>query len=440
MAENAKWYVAHTYSGYENAVKAAIEKSVVNCGMEDMVLKTEIPLETVTEVTETGVMKEVQRKIFPGYVLIKMVMTDDTWHLIRNIRGVTGFVGEANKAIPLTEEFIFDTLTNAEYGAVNNLHEIKAVGHRVLHGGTKFSGSVLIDDAVIAAVEECCDLGPLHNPANLKGIYAVQKLLPEVPQVAVFDTAFHQTMPDYAYLYPIPYKYFEKYGIRRYGFHGTSHRYVSKRVCEYLGIPQEGSKIITCHIGNGGSIAAVKDGKCIDTTMGLTPLEGLMMGTRCGDIDGGAITYIMKKEGLTPDEMSTLLNKKSGVLGMFEKSSDMRELEDAVARGEERAILTENMYFYRITKYIGAYAAAMDGVDVILFTGGVGENQATARAGVCKTLGYLGVKIDPEKNKVRSKEAIISTDDSKVKVVVIPTDEELMIATDTMDILNSMNK
>ena len=318
-------------------------------------------------------------------------------------------------------QFIFDTLTNAEYGAVSNLHEIKAVGHRVLHGGTKFSGSVLIDDAVIAAVEECCDLGPLHNPANLKGIYAVQKLLPEVPQVAVFDTAFHQTMPDYAYLYPIPYSY----------------RYVSKRVCEFLNIPQEGSRIITCHIGNGGSIAAVKDGKCIDTTMGLTPLEGLMMGTRCGDIDGGAITYIMKKEGLTPDEMSTLLNKKSGVLGMFEKSSDMRELEDAVARGEERAILTENMYFYRITKYIGAYAAAMGGVDVILFTGGVGENQATARAGVCKTLGFLGVEIDPERNKVRGKEAIISTDSSKVKVVVIPTDEELMIATDTMNILNN---
>ena len=320
-------------------------------------------------------------------------------------------------------QFIFDTLTNTEYGAVSNLHEIKAVGHRVLHGGTKFSGSVLIDDAVIAAVEECCDLGPLHNPANLKGIYAVQKLLPEVPQVAVFDTAFHQTMPDYAYLYPIPYSYFEKYGIRRYGFHGTSHRYVSKRVCEFLNIPQEGSRIITCHIGNGGSIAAVKDGKCIDTTS--------------GDIDGGAITYIMKKEGLTPDEMSTLLNKKSGVLGMFEKSSDMRELEDAVARGEERAILTENMYFYRITKYIGAYAAAMGGVDVILFTGGVGENQATARAGVCKTLGFLGVEIDPERNKVRSKEAIISTDNSKVKVVVIPTDEELMIATDTTEILNN---
>lgn len=335
-------------------------------------------------------------------------------------------------------QFIFDTLTNAEYGAVKDLHEIKAVGHRVLHGGTKFSGSVLIDDAVIAAVEECCDLGPLHNPANLKGIYAVQKLMPEVPQIAVFDTAFHQTMPDYAYLYAIPYKYFEKYGIRRYGFHGTSHRYVSKRVCEFLNIPQEGSRIITCHIGNGGSIAAVKDGKCVDTTMGLTPLEGLMMGTRSGDIDGGAITYIMKKEGLTPDEMSTLLNKKSGVLGMFEKSSDMRELENAVQKGEERAILTEKMYFYRITKYIGAYAAAMGGVDVILFTGGVGENQASAREGVCKTLEFMGVKIDAEKNKVRGEEAIISTDDSKVKVVVIPTDEELMIASDTMDILNSM--
>ena len=333
-------------------------------------------------------------------------------------------------------QFIFDILTDKEFGAVSSLEEINAVGHRVLHGGTKFSGSVLIDDAVIAALEECCDLGPLHNPANLKGIYAVQKLLPTVPQVAVFDTAFHQTMPEHAYLYPIPYEYYEKYGIRRYGFHGTSHRYVSKRVCEFLGIPQEGSKIITCHIGNGGSVAAIKDGKCIDTSMGLTPLEGLMMGTRCGDIDGGAILYLMKKEGWTPDEASNVLNKKSGVLGIFRKSSDMRELEDAVARGEEVAIRTENMYFYRVTKYIGAYAAAMDGVDVILFTGGVGENQQTARTGICKTLGYLGVKIDDERNKVRSKEAIISTDDSKVKVVVIPTDEELMIATDTMNILD----
>ena len=335
-------------------------------------------------------------------------------------------------------QFIFDTLTSPEYGAVKDLHEINAVGHRVVHGGTKFNGSVLIDDAVIAAVEECCDLGPLHNPANLKGIDAVKKLMPEVPQVAVFDTAFHQSMPDYAAMYAIPYSYYEKYGIRRYGFHGTSHRYVSKRVCEFLGIPQESSRIITCHIGNGGSIAAVKDGKCVDTTMGLTPLEGLMMGTRSGDIDGGAILYIMKKEGLTPDEMSTLLNKKSGVLGMFGKSSDMRELDAAVEAGEERAILTEKMYNYRITKYIGAYAAAMGGVDVILFTGGVGENQIKARQEICKPLEFLGVKIDPERNKVRGEDAVISAEDSKVKVCVIPTDEELMIASDTADILGTL--
>ena len=332
-------------------------------------------------------------------------------------------------------QMIFDVLTDAEFGVVKDLSEIEAVGHRVLHGGSKFSESVVINQDVINAIEECCDLGPLHNPANLKGIYAVQKLMPQVPQIAVFDTAFHQTMPEHAYLYPIPYELYEKYGVRRYGFHGTSHRYVSKRVCEYLNIPVEGSKIITCHIGNGGSIAAVKDGKCIDTSMGMTPLEGLMMGTRSGDIDAGAVLYIMKKEGLTPDQTSDLLNKKSGVLGMFKRSSDMRELEDAVANGEDLAIRTENMYFYRITKYIGAYAAAMGGVDVILFTGGVGENQATARAGVCKTLGFLGVELDMEKNKVRSKEAIISTENSKVTVCVIPTDEELMIATDTMELL-----
>ena len=333
-------------------------------------------------------------------------------------------------------QFIFEILTDPVYGAVKDLHEINAVGHRVLHGGTKFSGSVLIDDAVIAAVEECCDLGPLHNPANLKGIYAVQKLLPEVPQVAVFDTAFHQTMPEHAYLYAIPYELYKKYGVRRYGFHGTSHRYVSQRVCEYLGIKPEGLKLITCHIGNGGSIAAIKDGKCIDTSMGLTPLEGLMMGTRSGDIDAGAVTFIMDKEGLTTTGISNLLNKKSGVAGMMNGSSDMRDLEAAVAKGDPQAILTEQMYFYRIKKYIGAYAAALGGVDVILFTGGVGENQATCRAGVCEGLEFLGVKLDPEKNKVRGEEAIISTDDSRVKVVVIPTDEELLIASDTMAILD----
>lgn len=333
-------------------------------------------------------------------------------------------------------QLIFETLTHTEYGAVKSLDEVQAVGHRVVHGAMKFNSSVLITPEVIKTIEECCDLSPLHNPANLKGIDAVSKLLPNVPQVAVFDTAFHQTMPEHAYLYAIPYGYFEKYGIRRYGFHGTSHRYVSKRVCEFLDIPVEGSRIITCHIGNGGSIAAVKDGKCIDTSMGLTPLEGLMMGTRCGDIDAGALVYLMKKEGWDADKLSEVLNKKSGVLGMFERSSDMRELEDAVAKGEERAVLTEKMYFYRITKYIGAYAAAMGGVDVILFTGGVGENQATARWGVCETLGYMGVKIDAERNKVRSEEAIISTDDSRVKVCVIPTDEELTIASDTVDILS----
>ena len=332
-------------------------------------------------------------------------------------------------------QFIFETLTHPEYGAVKSLDEINAVGHRVLHGGTKFSGSVLINDDVIRAVEECCDLGPLHNPANLKGIYAVQQLLPNVPQVAVFDTAFHQTMPEHAYLYPIPYEYYEKYGIRRYGFHGTSHRYVSKRVCEFLGIPVEGSRIITCHIGNGGSIAAVKDGKCIDTTMGLTPLEGLMMGTRSGDIDAGAVSFIMEKEGLDANGISNLLNKKSGVLGIFGESSDMRDLENAVAAGNPKAVLAEEMYFYRIKKYIGAYAAALGGVDIVVFTGGVGENQASARWGACEGLEFMGIKLDAEKNKVRGEEMVISTEDSQVKVVVIPTDEELMIASDTMDIL-----
>lgn len=334
-------------------------------------------------------------------------------------------------------ELILKVLQSKEDGAIKSLSEIEAVGHRVVHGGEKFNKSVLINKEVIENIKECAPLAPLHNPANLKGIEAITHELPSVPQVAVFDTAFHQTMPSKAYMYALPYEYYKKDGVRRYGFHGTSHRYVSARTLEILGMKPEGTKMITCHIGNGGSIAAVKDGKCIDTTMGLTPLEGLMMGTRCGDIDGGAVLYMMKKEGMTPDEMSTLLNKKSGVLGIFEKSSDMRELEDAVVRGEERAILTENMYFYRITKYIGAYAAAMGGVDVILFTGGVGENQATARAGVCKTLGFMGVEIDAEKNKVRGQEAIISTENSKVRVVVIPTDEELMIATDTMDILNN---
>ena len=333
-------------------------------------------------------------------------------------------------------EFILNTLVSPEYGAIKSLDEIDAVGHRMVHGGERFSKSVLLDKEVLEAFVACNDLAPLHNPANLKGVNAVSAILPNIPQVGVFDTAFHQTMPDYAYLYAVPYELYEKYGVRRYGFHGTSHRYVSQRVCEYLGIKAEGLRLITCHIGNGGSIAAIKDGKCIDTTMGLTPLEGLMMGTRSGDIDAGAVTFIMDKEGLTTTGVSNLLNKKSGVLGISGVSSDMRELEAAVAEGNPKAILAENMYFYRIKKYIGAYAAALGGVDVILFTGGVGENQASCRAGVCEGLEFMGVKIDAEKNKVRGEEAIISSDDSKVKVVVIPTDEELLIASDTMTVVS----
>lgn len=333
-------------------------------------------------------------------------------------------------------EFILNTLVHPEYGAIKSLDEVDAVGHRMVHGGERFSKSVVLTKEVLEAFAACNDLAPLHNPANLKGVNAIKSILPNVPQVGVFDTAFHQTMPDYAYMYAIPHELYTKYGVRRYGFHGTSHRYVSQRVCDFLGVKSEGLKMITCHIGNGGSIAAIKDGKCIDTSMGLTPLEGLMMGTRCGDLDAGAVTFIMDKEGLTTTGVSNLLNKKSGVAGLRNGASDMRDLEDAVAAGDLEAIMVDKMYNYRIKKYIGAYAAALDGVDVIVFTGGVGENQYTCRQAVCEGLGYLGVKIDREKNIVKSKEIIVSTPDSKVKVVVIPTDEELLIASDTMDILS----
>ena len=333
-------------------------------------------------------------------------------------------------------EFIFQTLTSAEYGALKSLDELDAVGHRMVHGGERFSQSVILNKEVLDAFTACNDLAPLHNPANLKGVNAVSALLPNIPQVGVFDTAFHQTMPAHAYMYAVPYELYEKYGVRRYGFHGTSHRYVSQRVCEYLGIPVEGSRIITCHVGNGGSIAAVKDGKCIDTTMGLTPLEGLMMGTRSGDIDAGAVTFIMEKEGLNATGISNLLNKKSGVAGVSGVSSDMREVTAAAHNGNARARLSLDMYFYRIKKYIGAYAAAMGGVDVILFTGGVGENQADCREAACSGLEYMGVKLDKEINNVtRGEETIISTADSKVKVVVIPTDEEMMIASDTLELV-----
>ena len=333
-------------------------------------------------------------------------------------------------------QFIFEILTDPVYGAVKDLHEINAVGHRVLHGGTKFSGSVLIDDAVIAAVEECCDLGPLHNPANLKGIDAMEALIPGIPQVAVFDTAFHQTMPAKAYMYGLPYEMYTKYGVRRYGFHGTSHRYVSRRACEILGVPYEEQKIITAHVGNGGSIAAVDHGKCVDTSMGLTPVEGLLMGTRCGDVDAGALSFIMEKEGLDGHGLSDLINKKSGVAGLVGGSSDMRDLEAAVEAGDERATMVLDVYNYRIKKYIGAYAAAMGGCDILVWTGGVGENQWATRRVVCENMEYMGMKIDVEKNEgMRGEEMVISTPDSKVTIIVVPTDEEYMIAADTMDIL-----
>lgn len=332
-------------------------------------------------------------------------------------------------------QFIFEVLTQGQYAVLNSLDELEAVGHRMVHGGEKFNKSVVLTPEVMKEFAACNDLAPLHNPANIKGVNAVSSLLPNIPQVGVFDTAFHQTMPDYAYMYALPYEMYEKYGLRRYGFHGTSHRYVSQRVCEFLGVNPEGKKIITCHIGNGASIAAVKDGKCVDTSMGLTPLEGLIMGTRSGDIDAGAVTFIMDKEGLDTHGISNLLNKKSGLAGISGGSSDFRDILAGIAAGNDRARLAKEMYCYRIKKYIGEYAAAMGGVDIILFTGGAGENQWEVREGATKGLEFMGIKLDDAKNKsCRATEAILSADDSKVTVCCIPTDEELMIALDTLEL------
>ena len=332
-------------------------------------------------------------------------------------------------------QWIFDVLTKGEYAVLKHLDELDAVGHRMVHGGEKFNKSVLLTPEVMEAFAACNDLAPLHNPANIKGVNAVTALLPNIPQVGVFDTAFHQTMPDYAYMYALPYELYQKYGVRRYGFHGTSHRYVSQRVCEFLGMKPEGKKIITCHIGNGASIAAVKDGKCVDTSMGLTPLEGLIMGTRSGDIDAGAVTFLMDKLGLDTKGISNLLNKQSGLFGVSEGSSDFRDILAGIEAGNDKARLAKEMYCYRIKKYIGEYAAAMGGVDIILFTGGAGENQWEVREGATKGLEFMGVKLDEQKNKAcRAKEAVLSTDDSKVIICCIPTDEELMIALDTLSL------
>ena len=330
-------------------------------------------------------------------------------------------------------DFILKTITGSEYGCIKSLSEIDAVGHRLVHGGDKFSESVVITDAVVESVKQCIDLAPLHNPSTLKGVAAVTELIPGVPQVGVFDTAFPQTMPQRAFMYALPYEYYEKYGVRRYGFHGTSHRFVSKRACEFLGLDYNKARIITAHIGNGASMCAIKEGKCIDTTMGLTPTEGLMMGTRVGDVDPGALVFIGEKEGLSMAQLSEVINKKSGVLGVSGVSSDMREIEEAISQGNERAKLALEMYDYRIKKYVGAFTAAMGGLDLLIFTGGVGENQTTTREYVCEDMQYMGIEIDKTLNaKIHGDEALLSTKESKVKVVVIPTDEELMIALDTL--------
>ena len=333
-------------------------------------------------------------------------------------------------------ELILKTLTDAKYGTIKSLDQIDAVGHRVVHGGDKFCSSVVINQEVIDKIEECVDLAPLHNPANLKGIYAIQKILPKVPQVAVFDTSFHQTMPSYAYIYALPYDYYEKYGVRRYGFHGTSHRYVAKRGCEFLGLDLENSRIITAHIGNGGSITAIKNGKSIDTSMGMTPVEGLMMGSRSGSVDPGVLTYLMDKENLSTQQINDIINKKSGLVGVSGVSSDMRDIENAIEQGNERARLAMDMYFYYILKYISGYIAVLGGVDAIIFTGGVGENQPIMRKYVCDSLAFLGVDFNNELNdRIKGRETELTFPNSKVRVAVIPTNEELAIAIDTEELV-----
>ena len=333
-------------------------------------------------------------------------------------------------------KLVIKTLTDPTLGVISSMSEIGAVGHRVLHGGEKISGSELIDGEVIAAIEECCELGPLHNPHNLTGIRACEEIMgKDVPQVAVFDTGFHQTMPEYAYLYALPYEYYEKYKIRRYGFHGTSHRYISMRAAAMLGKKPQELKIVTCHLGNGSSIAAVDGGKCLDTSMGVTPLEGIIMGTRCGSIDPAIVPLLMKKENLTPDQIDTIMNKKSGILGVSQVTSDNRDIENGAKAGNKRYQLIESMLCHQLVKYIGGYAAAMGGVDAIVFAGGIGDNNPHYRTRVAQKLAFLGVAIDEEKNALRGKEIDISAPNAKVRMLVIPTNEELMIAKDTYEIV-----
>ena len=396
---------------------------VLNCGSSSVKYKL-IDTATGTTLAEGGVEKIGLQDAFLKFKKVdgsKVIVPLD----IDNHKGAVGA--------------ILDNITGKEYGVIKSFDEINAVGHRVVHGGEKFNKSVLIDNDVIAKIKECYSIAPLHNPANMIGIEAISSLMPNVPQVGVFDTAFHQTMPAKSYLYGIPYKYYTEDGVRRYGFHGTSHRYVSSRVCEFLGVDIAKQRIITCHIGNGGSITAVKYGKSIDTSMGLTPTEGLIMGTRCGDIDPGALVFLMEKHNMNAADVQKMINKESGMLGLTGISSDMREIETAVNEGDERATTALEAYEQRIIKYVGAYAAEMGGVDIIVFTGGVGENQTPVRENVCTSLEFIGVKIDKELNsKTRGEEKELSTPDSKVKVCVIPTDEELMIARDTEEIVSKL--
>ena len=332
-------------------------------------------------------------------------------------------------------KLVLDAVVDAQYGGVKDIKEVEAVGHRVVHGGEKFASSVLITDEVKAALQECIELAPLHNPANIMGIEACEAILPGVPMVGVFDTAFHQTMPKSSYLYGLPHELYTKYGVRRYGFHGTSHRYVTQRAAAMLGKNIEDCKIITCHLGNGASLAAVDGGKSVDTSMGFTPLEGLIMGTRCGDIDAAILPFLMEKEGLDAKGLSDLMNKKSGVYGMTGISSDFRDIEDAASKNNELAQVALESYAKRVKKYIGAYAAEMNGVDAVVFTAGVGENGISMRADIMANMDFLGMKLDEEANKVRGKERVISTEDSKVKILLIPTNEELMIARDTLELV-----
>ena len=393
---------------------------VLNCGSSSIKYKL-FEMDTCEVLTQGGVEK---------------IGLPDSFLQIKCSNGEKVIIEKSMPEHTVGIQLILDSLVDEKVGCIKSLEEIQAVGHRVVHGGEKFSQSVLITPEIKEMIVKCSDLAPLHNPANLKGIEAIETILPGLPQVAVFDTAFHQTMPDYAYMYALPYEMYDKYAIRRYGFHGTSHRYVSARVCEFLKMPVAGTRIVTAHIGNGGSCCAVYDGHSIDTSMGLTPVEGLMMGTRCGDLDAGAATYIMEKEHLTPAEFSAVINKKSGLLGVSGVSSDARDITAAIKNGNKKAELARQMFIYRIRKYIGAYAAAMNGLDVLVFTGGIGENDTYIREQICKGLTYLGVDVDYElASQVRGEEKMISTAQSKIKVCVIPTDEEIMIAKDTVALL-----